>query len=251
VHHVIGKEIIRFHCVWWPAMLLAAGELPPKRVQVHGWLLVGGEKMSKTRLNQIAPSDLVADFGVDGYRYHFLRDVAFGNDGDFSYEGMVARYNSDLANNLGNLLSRVATVVGKKCDGIGPAPDPGSPLAATATEVVEAATAAWDRFRPDDALEATWRLIREANAHLEANEPWKKDPGPDVDRVLGDALEVLRIVAILASPAVPATVQQIWSRIGLDGEPQDRRVPEDVAWGGYPGGLTVTKGEPLFPRLSA
>ncbi|MEN3271931.1 MAG: methionyl-tRNA synthetase, partial [Actinomycetota bacterium] len=251
VHHVIGKEILRFHCVWWPAMLLAAGELPPRRVQVHGWLLVGGEKMSKTRLNQIAPSDLVADFGVDGYRYHFLRDVAFGNDGDFSYEGMVARYNSDLANNLGNLLSRVATVVDKKCGGIGPAPASDSPLAAIATEVVEAATAAWDRFRPDEALDATWRLIREANAHLEANEPWKKDPGPEVDRVLGDALEVLRIVAVLASPAIPTTVKEIWSRIGLDGEPQDRRVPDDVAWGGYLGGLAVTKGDPLFPRLNA
>ncbi len=103
-------------------MLLAAGELPPKRVQVHGWLLVGGEKMSKTRLNQIAPGDLVADFGVDGFRYHFLREVIFGNDGDFSYEGMVARYNSDLANNFGNLLSRVATVVEQKCGGVGPAP---------------------------------------------------------------------------------------------------------------------------------
>jgi methionyl-tRNA synthetase len=251
VHHVIGKEILRFHCVWWPAMLLAAGELPPKRVQVHGWLLVGGEKMSKTRLNQIAPSDLVADFGVDGYRYHFLRDVAFGNDGDFSYEGMVARYNSDLANNLGNLLSRVATVVGKKCDGVGPAPDPASPLAEIAAEVVEAATAAWDRFRPDEALDATWRLIREANAHLEANEPWKAEPGPDVDRVLGDALEVLRIVAVLASPAIPSTAAALWSRIGLDGEPHDRRVPLDVAWGGYPGGLAVTKGDALFPRLNA
>jgi len=251
VHHVIGKEILRFHCVWWPAMLLAAGELPPTRVQVHGWLLVGGEKMSKTRLNQIAPSDLVADFGVDGYRYHFLRDVAFGNDGDFSYEGMVQRYNSDLANNLGNLLSRVATVVDKKCDGVGPAPDPASPLAAIATEVVEAATAAWDRFRPDEALEATWRLIREANAHLEANEPWKAEPGPDVDRVLGDALEVLRIVAVLASPAIPTTAGVVWSRIGLDGTPEDRRVPDDVAWGGYPGGLAVTKGSPLFPRIDA
>src|SRR3982751_4773720 len=125
---------------------------------------------------------------------------------------MVARYNSDLANNVGNLLSRVATVVDKKCDGVGPAPDPASPLAAVAAEVVEAATAAWARFRPDEALEATWRLIREANAHLEANEPWKADPGPDVDRILGDALEVLRIVAILASPAIPATVREIWSR---------------------------------------
>jgi methionyl-tRNA synthetase len=250
VHHVIGKEIIRFHCVWWPAMLLAAGELPPARVQVHGWLLVGGEKMSKTRLNQIAPSDLVKDFGVDGYRYHFLRDVAFGNDGDFSYEGMVQRYNSDLANNLGNLLSRVATVVDKKCGGTGPAPDPSSPLGAVAAEVVDAATVAWERFRPDEALDETWRLIREANAHLEANEPWKAEPGPAVDRVLGDALEVLRIVAILASPAIPSTVREIWSRIGLDGAPEDQRVPDAVAWGGYPGGLPVAKGSPLFPRIS-
>ena len=250
VHHVIGKEIIRFHCVWWPAMLLAAGELPPKRVQVHGWLLVGGAKMSKTALNQIDPASLVEDFGVDPYRYHFLREVAFGNDGDFSYEGMVARYNSDLANNLGNLLSRVATVVDKKCGGTGPAPDPASPLAAVAAEVVAAATDAWSRLRPDEALDATWRLIREANAHLETNEPWKAEPGPEVDRVLGDALEVLRIVSILASPALPSTVGEIWSRIGLDGTPQARRVPDDVTWGGYPGGLSVTKGSPLFPRLS-
>jgi methionyl-tRNA synthetase len=249
VHHVIGKEIIRFHCVWWPAMLLAAGELPPKRVQVHGWLLVGGEKMSKTRLTGIAPQDLVKDFGVDPYRYHFLRDVAFGNDGDFSYEGMVQRYNSDLANNLGNLLSRVATVIDKKCGGVAPVADASSPLAAVAAEVVRDATDAWERFRPDEALEATWRLIREANAHLEANEPWKAEPGPDVDRVLGDALEVLRIVAILASPAIPSTAREIWSRIGLDGAPDDQRVPDAVAWGGHPGGVPVTKGSPLFPRL--
>jgi methionyl-tRNA synthetase len=249
VNHVLAKDIIRFHAIYWPALLLAAGELPPATVNVHGYLLVGGEKMSKTALNQIAPTDLIADFGVDAVRYHFLRDVAFGNDGDFSYEGMVARYNSDLANNLGNLLSRVATVVGKKCDGTGPAPDPSSPLGAVAAEVVAATTDAWSRLRADEALEATWRLIREANAHLEANEPWKAEPGPAVDRVLGDALEVLRIVAILASPAIPATAGEVWSRIGLDGIPQDRRVPDDVAWGGYPGGLTVTKGEPLFPRL--
>ncbi|HEX2064683.1 MAG TPA: methionine--tRNA ligase, partial [Acidimicrobiales bacterium] len=110
VHHLIGKEILRFHCVWWPAMCMAAGIDPPANVFVHGWLLVKGEKMSKTRLNQIAPSQLVDDFGVDGYRYHFLRDTPLGPDGDFSYERMVERYNTDLANNLGNLLSRVATV---------------------------------------------------------------------------------------------------------------------------------------------
>src|SRR5690606_38708236 len=117
-HHIIGKDILRFHCVYWPAMLLAAGERPATQVHVHGFLLVGGEKMSKSGLNQIAPADLVegdaergfAALGVDGFRYHFLRDVPFGPDGDFSYEAMVARYNTDLANNLGNLVSRVATV---------------------------------------------------------------------------------------------------------------------------------------------
>ncbi|MBV9663962.1 MAG: methionine--tRNA ligase [Actinobacteria bacterium] len=251
VHHLIGKEIIRFHCVWWPAMCLAAGIDPPLQVLVHGWLLVGGEKMSKTALNQIAPADLVADFGVDAYRYHFLRDKPLGPDGDFSYEGMVARYNSDLANNLGNLLSRVATVVDKKCGGTGPAPKSDSPLAAVAAEALAASTAAWERAAPNEALEATWQLIREANAYLEANEPWKAEPGPAVEAVLGDALEALRIVALLASPALPSTCAEIWRRLGLSGALDDQRVPEAAAWGQYPGGLRVEKGDPLFPRLSA
>jgi methionyl-tRNA synthetase len=251
VHHLIGKDILRFHCVYWPAMLLAAGIEPPHQISVHGYLLVGGEKMSKTRLNQIAPDDLVADFGVDGFRYHFLRDTPFGPDGDFSYEGVVARYNSDLANNLGNLLARVATVVGSKCGGVGPAPRPDSPLAAVAAEAYEAAARAWAGVQPSIALDATWRIIRETNALLEANEPWKAEPGPAVDAVLGDALEALRLVAILASPAVPSTSREIWRRIGLDGAPDDQRLPAAAAWGGYPGGLTVVKGDSLFPRIKA
>jgi methionyl-tRNA synthetase len=250
VHHVIGKDILRFHCVYWPAMLLAAGLEPPRQIHVHGFLLLGGKKMSKTGLTQIAPADLVADFGVDGFRYHFLRDVPFGPDGDFSYEGMVGRYNADLANNLGNLLARVATVVGKKCGGIGPAPDPDSHLAPVAAEVYATAADAWERLQPSIALEATWRLVREANAHLEANEPWKAEPGPAVDRVLGDALEVLRLVAILASPALTRAPAEIWRRIGLDGSPTDQRLPEAAMWGGYPGGLPVEKGTGLFPRLA-
>ncbi|HVF32501.1 MAG TPA: methionine--tRNA ligase [Acidimicrobiales bacterium] len=247
-HHLVGKDIIRFHAVYWPAMLMAAGLEPPRNVAAHGWLLVGGEKMSKTALNQIAPSDLVADFGVDGFRYHFLRDSSFGPDGDFSYEGMVARYNADLANQLGNLFSRVATVVGRKCGGVGPAPSPDSPLAAVAAEVYAAAAAGWAKPNPSEALEATWRLVRESNAHLEANEPWKAEPGPELDRVLGDALEALRIVAVLASPAVPDACQQIWSRLGLEGAVDDQRLPAAATWGGYPGGRTVEKGEGLFPR---
>ena len=250
VHHLIGKDILRFHCVYWPALLLAAGLPPPHRIAVHGFLLVGGEKMSKTALNQIAPADLIPTFGVDGFRYHFLRDQAFGPDGDFSYEGMVARYNADLANNLGNLLARVATVVERKCAGIGPAPDPTSPLAAVAASVYDEAASAWDRIAPSEALEATWRLVRETNAALEAAEPWKAEPGPAVNAVLGDALEVLRIVAVLASPALTRASREIWRRIGLTGEPSEQRLPEAAVWGGYPGGLPVERAGPLFPRIT-
>jgi methionyl-tRNA synthetase len=249
VHHLIGKDILRFHCVYWPALLLAAGLAPPAHVNVHGFLLVGGAKMSKTGAGQIYPAELVAEFGVDGFRHHFLHDVAFGPDGEFSYEGMVARYNSDLANNLGNLLSRVATVVARKCGGIGPAPRPDSPLAAVAEQVYAEAAAAWEAVAPSVALEATWRLLRETNAHLEANEPWKADPGPEVDGVLGDALEALRIVAILATPAIPSSCADLWRRLGLDGQPADQRLPGAARWGGYPGGVAVEKGAALFPRL--
>ena len=255
VHHLIGKEIIRFHCVWWPAMCMAAGIDPPAHVQVHGWLLVGGERLSKTRirespikLTEISPQALTDDFGVDAVRYHLLRATPLGSDGEFSYEGMVERYNSDLANNLGNLMARVATVVGSKCGGIGPAPDKESRLRTVAETILREATAAWERFAPQEALEVTWRLIRETNAELETAEPWKSEPGPATDAVLGNALEALRIVALLVVPAMPSTGEEIWRRIGLEGSPHQRRLPEDAAWGGYPGGVSVQKGEPLFPR---
>jgi methionyl-tRNA synthetase len=236
-------------------MLMAAGIAPPHRIKVHGWLLLGGEKLSKSetgkaKLTDIAPSRLVDDFGVDGVRYHLLRDVPFGPDGDFSYERVVERYNGDLANNFGNLVSRVATVVGKQCGGIGPAPRPDSPLAAVAAESYAATAAAWADVAPSRALEATWQLIAATNSHLESNEPWKMSPGPEVDAVMGDALEAVRIVSILASPAIPRAAQEAWRRIGLAGAPEDQRLPEAAAWGGYPGGLEVAKGQPLFPRIS-
>jgi methionyl-tRNA synthetase len=251
VHHYLGKDILRFHCVWWPAMCMAAGIDPPAHLHVHGWLLASGEKMSKSRANQVAPATLTADFGVDAVRYYLLRDTPFGSDGDFSYEGIISRYNSDLANNLGNLMARVATVVGSKCGGVGPAPDPDSRLRAVAEDVVAGASRAWDDSQPHAALEATWRLVRETNAELEATEPWKSEPGPAVDAVLGSALEALRIVALLALPAIPDTVAAIWGRLGLPGEPGDERFPDAGRWGGYPGGVSVDKGDALFPRRRA
>jgi methionyl-tRNA synthetase len=249
-YHLIGKDIIRHHCVYWPAMLLSAGLEPPRGWAVGGWLLVGGEKMSKTSGNVVDPLDLIDTVGVDGFRYYVLAETPYGHDGDFTYEGLVGRYNADLANNLGNLLSRVATVVDKRCGGVGPAPGRDGPLAEAAAEAVAATSAAWADVQPSRALAATWQLIRAANAFLEANEPWKAEPGPAVERVLGDALEALRVVAVLASPAIPTTAQVVWERLGLPGAIVDQRVPEAVAWGGYQGGTTVTKGAPLFPRIT-
>ena len=248
-YHLIGKDIIRQHCVYWPAMLMSAGIELPRGWAVGGWLLVDGAKMSKTDGNVVDPLDLVDDFGVDALRYYALTATNYGNDGDFTLDGFVGVYNSDLANNLGNLLSRVTTVVGSKCDGVAPTPRADSPLAAAAADAVAATRAAWDAVQPSRALEATWSLIRATNAYLEANEPWKAQPGPEVSAVLGDALETLRIVAILASPAIAATSQRVWERIGLAGAVSDERL-DATAWGGYPGGLAVSKGEPLFPRKS-
>ena len=249
-YHLIGKDIIRHHCVYWPAMLMSAGVEPPKGWAVGGWLLVDGEKMAKSTGNVVNPLDLIDSVGVDGFRYYVLAETAYGSDGDFSYEGLVGRYNADLANNLGNLVARVATVVAKKCEGVGPAPRADSPLAEAAAAAYDGAKAGWDNVAPSKALESTWSLIRATNAYLEANEPWKLEPGSALEAVMGDALEALRIVSVLAFPAIPQTAQTIWERIGLTSNLADERLPGAASWGGYPGGLDVTKGESLFPRIT-
>lgn len=247
-HHLIGKDIVRFHNVYWPAMLMSAGIEVPKGWAVGGWLLVGGEKMSKTQGNVVNPLDLVDEIGVDGFRYYVLADTVYGNDGDFTYEGLISRYNSDLANNLGNLAARIATVVEKKCGGLGTAPSPSSALASIAQQCVTETSQHWEQVQPSRALEATWQLIRATNAHLENHEPWKSEPGPQVDTVMGDALEALRIVTILAFPAMPDTTREIWRRIGMTTDIENCRIGTDTQWGLYPPGAPVVKGDPLFPR---
>ncbi|MCL5886080.1 MAG: methionine--tRNA ligase [Actinobacteria bacterium] len=281
VHHVIGKDILRFHCVWWPAMCMAAGIDPPHQILVHGWLLVSGEKMSKSKLNQIAPGDLTDDFGVDAVRYHLLREVPLGADGDFSYEGMTERYNADLANNLGNLLSRVVTVVNSKCDSISPPPPAISKelpidnleathtpsltseqadmtytpeqivqqLAIRTTQATTEAMNAWGQHLPHNALRETLQLVREVNSALEATEPWRKEPGSEVNEILGSALEALRIISLLVAPAMPETATAIWNGIGLSGSPETERLPDALEWGMYPGGIHLSKVAPLFPRI--
>jgi methionyl-tRNA synthetase len=251
VHHLIGKDIVKFHAVWWPAMCLAAGIEPPRTVLVHGYLLIGGKKMSKSLPNQIDPLELADDVGLDAVRLYLLRDVPLGLDGEFSYEGLIGRYNADLANNLGNLLQRIATLVGQKCGGIGPRPRADSPCREVFEGVLPGIRRAWEEYQPHLALEQTWSLIGAANSLLESTEPWNSPPGPEVDGVLGDALEILRLVAILSSPAIPATAAEVWRRIGLGGAPDDPGCASSaspaVEWGQYPG-APVIKGDPLFPR---
>jgi methionyl-tRNA synthetase len=250
-YHLVGKDILRFHAVYWPAMLMSAGLEPPRCVFAHGWLLVGGEKMSKTRLNQIAPADLVADFGVDGFRYHFMVDQRFGPDGDFSYEAMVARYNADLANNFGNLANRVLNMAVNYCGGVVPSERADGPLRDAATGAFDGLGDAMTRLDFASGFGAVWDLIRAANAYIEEEKPWALNKSGDtaaVAAVLGDCLEALRIVTLLASPVIPHATGELWRRLGLPGRPEDARLPDAAAWGLLPAGATLEKGAPLFPR---
>ncbi len=251
-YHLVGKDILRFHAVYWPAMLIAGGLEPPRCVFAHGWLLVGGEKMSKTRLNQIFPHDLIAEFGVDGYRYHFIADQRFGPDGDFSYEAMVARYNSDLANNFGNLANRVLNMAVNYCGGAVPESRADGPLREHAAAALGGMIEGFAKLDLAGGLATVWDLIRATNAFIEDRQPWALQKAGDTDAVeavLGDCLEALRIVAVLAVAVVPNACGELWRRLGLPGAPADALLPDAAVWGGLPAGNRLEKGSPLFPRI--
>jgi methionyl-tRNA synthetase len=210
--------------------------------------------MSKTRLNQIAPADLVAEFGVDGFRYHFMVDQRFGPDGDFSYEAMVARYNADLANNFGNCASRVLNMVVNYCGGVVPDVRADGPLRVAAADAFGALSESMSRLDFSTGFGAVWDLLRATNSYIEDRAPWalaKAGETVAVAEVLGDCLEALRIVALLASPVIPRAAGDLWRRLGLSGRPEDVRLPDAAAWGQLPPGARVEKGAPLFPRLEA
>ena len=258
--HFVGKDILRFHAATWPAMLHAAGVDPPDLVVAHGWLLVGGEKMSKTKLTGIHPDTLIETFGVEGFRYYFLRDVAFGQDGSFSWESMVARYNAELANGIGNLASRVLALIESNAGGQIPDPrggeqDPERALRSVAERSVAAYDDALERFAFHEGLEAIDAVVREANQYLVQTAPWKlakeASQRKRVDAILYTAAEVLRLLAVLLSPYTPGASSRLWSSLGIASPLDAQRLPAAGRWGGLEPGAKVSKGEPLFPRVDA
>jgi len=258
--NIVGKDILRFHAVTWPAMLHAAGVDPPQLVFAHGWLLVGGEKMSKTKLTGIHPDDLLGTFGSDAFRYYFLREVAFGQDGSFSWESLHARYTSELANGFGNLASRVLTLIESNRDGFVPSPDGGEQdperaVRSTVEKAVATYDDAFERLAFHEALEAVDAIVRHANGYLVETAPWKlvKEPNTDkrVNAILYTCAEVLRVLAVLLSPVTPDACGRLWTSLGIPDSLAEQRLPAAARWGGLAPGTRVGKGEPLFPRVEA
>jgi methionyl-tRNA synthetase len=220
--HLIGKDIIRFHAVYWPAMLMAGGVEPPKLVFAHGFLTVGGEKMSKTNATGIHPFDLTDHFGVDSYRYFFMREIQFGGDGNFSWEAMVERHNADLANGLGNLASRVLAMLASNFDGVIPDVDESAQagdLPAVVEDVARRYDEAMERVAPTQALAAVWEIVDRANRYLVERAPWAlaKDPSKhaELEGVLAASAEVLRVLAVLISPIMPDAASRLWTQLGI------------------------------------
>ncbi len=254
--HMIGKEIIRFHAVYWPAFLMAA-ELPlPKQIFAHGWLLFEQQKMSKSKGNIAYCEPIVSVLGTDPLRYYLLRDVVFGQDGNFGREALLTRYNSDLANDLGNLVSRTISMIGRYFGGVVPEPipkeQPEADLEVFASEAVLSFRRGFDEFAFSRAIEAGWGLVTRVNQYLVETEPWAvaEDPArrDRLGPVLYAAAESLRVLAVLFAPVLPIATQKIWQQLGLKGSPESERI-DRIEWGGLKAGTRVTKPEAVFPRL--
>lgn len=252
VRHMVGKDIIRFHCVTWPLMLLALGLPLPVEVIAHGWWTVDGEKMSKSRGNVVDPFKMVKTYGLDAFRYFLLREVPFGNDGDFSELALVGRINSDLANDLGNLLNRTLQMIKSYREGVVPScPDAASELSKMYPETLAKVDEAMNSYAYDEALKAIWEFIGRANKFIDETMPWKlaKDTAEAerLDYVLLNLYEALRLAAMLIAPTMPDTSRRVWAQLGQVGDPLSLQLNSFV-WGEGAGAKTM-KAEVLFPRI--
>ncbi|MBC9926088.1 MULTISPECIES: methionine--tRNA ligase [unclassified Leucobacter] len=258
--HIVGKDIMRFHAVIWPAMMMAAGLEVPKQIFAHGWLLVGGEKMSKSKLTGIAPSEIIDVFGADAFRYYFMRAVSFGHDGSFSWEDLAARYQAELANGFGNLASRVLAMNVKYFDGVVPAAGPETEADAAIRELVARAAATADEkieaLAIHEAIAAIWEVVDALNGYITEQEPWVLSKSNETRERLGTVLytatEGLRALAELLSPVVPEATAKLWLALGAHdalGELSAQPIREAGTWGRLPAGARQQPLESLFPRI--
>lgn len=258
--HIVGKDILRFHSVIWPAMLMAAGIEVPKHVFAHGWLLVGGEKMSKSKLTGIAPSEIIDVFGSDAFRFYFMSAVHFGQDGSFSWEDLAARYHSELANGFGNLASRVLAMNAKYFDATvphtGEAQDADLKIQQLVADVAVAADTHIEKFEIHLAIDEVWRVVDTLNGYITEQEPWvlsKKDETRErLATVLATATEGLRALAELLSPVIPIATEKLWRALGAEnalGALAEQPLRQAGEWGRLPAGTAQQPLEPLFPRV--
>jgi methionyl-tRNA synthetase len=254
--HMIGKDILRQHAIYWPAMLMAAGIEPPEQVWAHGYLTVGGKKMSKTNLTGIHPFELLDRFGVDSYRWYFLREVQFGQDGTFSLESMVDRHNAELSNGIGNLASRVLAMLASYFDGEVP-PNVGGGLESDLPQVIADATRRFDEemlaVRPTAGLASVYEVVVRANRYMVERSPWilAKDASKrqELEGILYASAETLRALAILLSPVMPSAAARLWEQLGIDRPLAEHRLADAASWGRLRVGTRTRKGEALFPRV--
>ncbi len=246
--HLVGKEIVRFHAVIWPALLLSLDLPLPKVVYGHGWLLLGEQKMSKSRGNVIDPRQLVRRYGRDAVRYYLLREVPFGSDGSYTEDALILRTNVDLANDLGNLLSRTTAMIERFTRGTIPAPS-GSSLRGLADETVRRVLERLEKLQVSDAVAAIFELVKRANKFIEEEAPWQLHRSGDgrLGDVLYDLAESLRVTAVLLSPFLLDAPNAIYRQLGLGSA--EGATLADAAWGGLPVGTKVERGEPIFPRI--